>query len=306
MRIRTTGNLAVRLRAALNLGTRLPSQPLIKRGIVMRAGLVAVLCLVMMYGAEVRPAQAGNCPDDRDRLTDEQEADLGTDHCKADSDFDQLIDGFEANPYLITVGDEAREVETDPLDPDYDKDGLTDGAEVVGFPITINGEDVTVSTDPTRSDSDGDGLFDTQEINDTKTHPGKAYGDGDGIPDPVELRAYFIQINGQPRSVKTDPNEADTDGDGLSDGDERDIFLTDPTKRDTDNDGIDDGTEARGLVMMVGGVRRNVDTSPTNPDTDGDGLSDGDELIVTGPIPPIPTPTMTACPTEMRSTALPW
>ncbi len=66
---------------------------------------------------------------DFDGLTDDQERDLGTDHLKADSDGDGLIDYAEVNIYL-----------SNPLDVDTDDDGYNDGKEVTnGFDPTRPG-----------------------------------------------------------------------------------------------------------------------------------------------------------------------
>ncbi|MBU6160778.1 MAG: DUF4215 domain-containing protein, partial [Myxococcales bacterium] len=78
-------------------------------------------------------AQGDACDDDDDNdgLTDEEEADLGTDPTNADTDGDGLSDGDEVNTH-----------ETDPTNPDTDGDGLSDGDEVN-----------THETDPTNPDT---------------------------------------------------------------------------------------------------------------------------------------------------------
>jgi hypothetical protein len=56
---------------------------------------------------------------DNDGLTNDQEASLGTDPQKGDSDGDGISDGDEVNTY-----------HSNPLNPDSDNDGMRDGAEV--------------------------------------------------------------------------------------------------------------------------------------------------------------------------------
>jgi MYXO-CTERM domain-containing protein len=86
---------------------------------------------------------------DSDALLDVEEAFIGTDPAKPDTDGDGINDGIE-----LTV---ART--TDPLKADTDGDGLKDGQEDAnGNGITDAGE-----TDPTLYDTDGDGMSDALE-----------------------------------------------------------------------------------------------------------------------------------------------
>jgi hypothetical protein len=78
--------------------------------------------------------------DDRDGLTNEQEADLGTLSGDRDTDRDGLDDGQEVNVY-----------KSDPLNTDSDKDGLKDGDEV------------SKGSDPLNTDSDRDGVPDNRD-----------------------------------------------------------------------------------------------------------------------------------------------
>ncbi len=102
---------------------------------------------------------------DGDGLTDEEEANLGTDPKDADSDNDGLSDGEEVDDY-----------DTDPLDADSDNDGLTDGEEVEDH-----------DTDPKDADSDNDGLSDGEEVDDYDTDPLDADSDNDGVKDGEEV-----------------------------------------------------------------------------------------------------------------------
>jgi hypothetical protein len=83
---------------------------------------------------------AGPVDTDGDGLTDDEEADLGTDPELADTDGDGLDDGVEV--------DEA----TDPTNADSDGDGLGDGDEI------------TAGTDPLVEDTDGDSYTDGDEV----------------------------------------------------------------------------------------------------------------------------------------------
>ena len=192
---------------------------------------------------------------DRDGLTDEIEAILGTDPTKVDCDGDGIADGEEV---LLR--------RTDPLKTDTDADGAADNAEVV------NG------TDPNDVDTDGDSLTDASD-----PYPWRADGDGDGLPDEAEF------------ARGTDPLKRDTDGSGASDGWEvlagtdplipgdDGVLLRSPQAIDSDADGLTDGEEA-----ALGTDSHDPDTDgdrvgdfndatlcvALNPDTDGDGLDD--------------------------------
>ncbi|MCK6503439.1 hypothetical protein L6R53_08590, partial [Myxococcota bacterium] len=122
---------------------------------------------------------------DGDRLTDEEEADLGTDPLDPDTDDDGLGDG-----------DEVLDIGTDPLDEDSDDDGLTDGDEVEVF-----------DTDPLDADSDDDDLLDGEEVWETGTDPLDEDSDDDDLTDGEE-----VDIHG------TDPLDPDTDDGTVEDG----------------------------------------------------------------------------------------
>lgn len=124
---------------------------------------------------------------DGDGLTDQEEAELGTDPNNADSDDDGLTDSEEVNEY-----------NTDPLNADTDGDGLNDGDEVMSH-----------NTDPLNEDSDGDGINDGDEVNEYRTDPNDEDSDGDGISDYDEVFTH-----------NSDPNNEDSDGDGFTDSEE--------------------------------------------------------------------------------------
>ena len=99
---------------------------------------------------------------DGDGIANEDEAALGTDPLKPDTDGDGLLDGWET-----TVSG------TDPTKADSDGDGLSDFAEVVVH-----------RTDPNDPDSDGDGVNDGDEI--AAEGPGLAPCDDLRVFDPSD------------------------------------------------------------------------------------------------------------------------
>ncbi len=133
---------------------------------------------------------------DGDKVSDEEEAALGTDPQNADSDGDGFTDGYE-----LVNGLDPGAVD-DPA-ADRDGDGLTESQELAR------------GLDPRQADTDGDGLADGAEVA-TGTDPRQADGDGDGLPDGAEV------------THGTDPFKPDTDGGGRSDGEEVRFDGTDP------------------------------------------------------------------------------
>ncbi|MGD8626149.1 MAG: Ig-like domain-containing protein, partial [Anaerolineae bacterium] len=137
-----------------------------------------------------------SAPDrDGDRLSNEYEADLGTDPDLWDTDGDGLDDKFEV--------DNREDVGCDPLAADTDGDGLSDAREY------------HLKTGVDQPDSDDDGLLDGEEV----FHQDIFDTDGDGNTDewlggwlvddlPETAQAYW---------VSSDPTQADADDDGLDD-----------------------------------------------------------------------------------------
>lgn len=105
---------------------------------------------------------------DADGLTNDEEADLGTDPEDADSDNDGLSDGDE-----VDLG-------TDPLVADSDGGGTEDGDEVDAGTNPLDSDD-------DEADSDGDGLTDDDEEDTYGTDPDEADTDGDGVSDGDEV-----------------------------------------------------------------------------------------------------------------------
>ncbi len=163
-----------------------------------------------------------------------------TNPCLADTEHDEMPDGYETNNQL------------NPLDPrdaneDKDRDGLT------------NLEEFIFKTNPTIADTDSDGLNDGLEVKISRTSPIKDDTDGDGIVDGKE----DTNRSGLVDPGETDPNRFDTDGDGLSDGLE--IGLTNPQGKHSDP------------KKFQPDLDRLSKTNPLAADTDGDGILDGNE-----------------------------
>lgn len=233
---------------------------------------------------EVPPAPApteappADVDSDGDGLTDDEEAEIGTDPTAIDSDGDGLFDGDE-----ISRG-------TNPFLPDTDEDGVLDGDEVL-----------TAGTDATLADTDGDGLGDADEAI-AGTDPFVVDTDGDGLTDGEEVVRGSDPLAGgaeptadadaegtaatepdgteEPAVTETAGGDgggvgADTDDDGLTDAEEATLG-TNPNVADTEADGVPDGDE----VNQYG-------TNPLVADSDGDGISDLNEVIAA----PTSTPT---------------
>ena len=221
------------------------------------------------------------CDDDRDGddLTNDEEADIGTDPDDADTDDDGVDDGTE-------VGDEDP---TNPLDPDTDGDRLCDGPEDVedvctgGEDLDADGEVGPEETDPNEADTDGGTVPDGDEVLDDGTDPLDPSddirppddADGDGLTDDEET-----DVHG------TNPLDPDTDADGVGDGTEvLDDGETDPLDPDTDGDGLCDGPQdvdeecIAGEDLDADGAVDDGETDPNDADTDDDGLEDGAEVI---------------------------
>ena len=135
-------------------------------------------------GASVYVYASPDPDDDNDGLSDENEANYGTDPLNADSDGDTLEDGWEVDAGIS------------PTDIDSDDDGLTDNDEV------------GLGTNPASADEDNDGLIDPDELT-AGTMSNNADSDDDGVNDGDEVQTYG-----------SDPLDTDSDDDGLLDGEE--------------------------------------------------------------------------------------
>ena len=108
-------------------------------------------------------AAEGQRDDDGDGLTNDQEAQIGTDPQNPDTDGDGLGDGAEVNVYR-----------TNPLNPDSDADRLNDGSEI------------DIGTNPLNPDTDNDRLIDGAE-SPPCPNPLNPDTDSDGIIDGIDL-----------------------------------------------------------------------------------------------------------------------
>jgi hypothetical protein len=225
---------------------------------------------------------------DRDGLTDEVEATLGTDPSNVDSDGDTLGDGEE----VLLRG-------SDPLQTDTDGDSVSDNIEVANGTAPNNFDtdgdllDDGVDPYPWRADGDGDGVLDIDDAS-----PLLRDADGGGASDGAERMAgtnpsdpgddhqsidsdHDFLTDGDEFALGTDPFNPDSDGDRVLDGVE--AGLCDPLKVDTDGDTINDAIE-RAASMKCDqpdsdhdGLADNEEVGPTVADQDGDGLIDGVE-----------------------------
>ena len=220
------------------------------------------------------PNVGGDDDPDEDGLTNDEEAEIGTNPNNPDTDLDGLTDGAEnAGP-------------TDALDADTDDDGINDGDEMAGptSPVDADSDDDGIQdgtetgvTDPV-ADPDSEGpavgtdvdVFVPDADDSTTTDPMDVDTDDGGVNDGVEDANHNGAIDvgeGNPNAAGDD----DPDGDGLT-NDQEGYLGTDPSVADTDGDGIDDGDELGG-----DGSLDEDDTNPLDADTDDDGLADGDE-----------------------------
>ena len=148
---------------------------------------------------------------DGDGLDGQQEAELGTDPNKADTDGDGSNDNVDNCP----INSNPQQVDTDKdgagnlCDPDDDNDGLTDV------------EENERGSDPFKADTDDDTVGDAAD-----NCPADANSD----------QADFDQDN------KGDVCDADDDNDGLSDIDEANAG-TNPKDVDSDDDTVEDGAD---------------------------------------------------------------
>ncbi len=149
---------------------------------------------------------------DNDGLTDEREAELGTDPEDDDSDNDGLKDGAEVNTHS-----------TDPLNPDTDAGGDGDGDEIEAGTDPLDPTDDSTYVEPA-VDTDGDGLSDEDEDL-LGTDPEDDDSDNDGLKDGEEVNTYG-----------TDPLDPDSDNDGTKDGDEVDAGTDPLTNENVDED----------------------------------------------------------------------
>jgi hypothetical protein len=187
---------------------------------------------------------------DNDGLTDAEEAIIGTDPTKKDTDGDGIDDNVEVGVNKVYNAG----TDTNPLDKDTDDDGLSDGAETGVDGIYTAGTD----TNPLNIDTDGDGIQDGTEKGITAPI---ADPDGAGPILGTNTGVFVADADG---STTTDPLDTDTDNDGLLDGIE-----------DANKNGKQDSPVIGNSTTVGSG-----ETDPSDPDSDGDLLTDGNEVLV--------------------------
>ena len=215
---------------------------------------------------QTQAAISGQEDTDGDGLTNNEEAQIGTDPLNPDTDGDGLKDGEEVKTYR-----------TNPLVLDTDNDGLGDGEEVLqrrtdplnpdtDADLLIDGDEIKRNTDPLNPDTDADLLTDGDEVK-RRTDPLRPDTDQDGLNDGTEV------------SLGTDPLKPDTDNDQLMDGQENQN-CPHPLNPDTDRDGIIDG--------------RDLDPcDPNNPSLTATAIAGAptNAPLPTVPLPTVPIPT---------------
>ena len=201
---------------------------------------------------------------DGDGLPDWFEKELGTDPNKADTDGDDLLDGYE---YF--------ELDTDFLKIDTDGNGILDGDEDLDEDKLTNIEEFNLKTNPINKDTDGDRLLDGDEVKKFFTNP-LVYDEIDMTIDSDEDGLF----DGLERILGTNESDPDTDSDGLSDYHEYFVQRTNSLEVDTDENGLSDAEEDSdkdGLNNLEEYINK---TNPFEADTDCDGLSDYDEVNI--------------------------
>ncbi|SEB00615.1 Alpha-tubulin suppressor [Thiothrix caldifontis] len=230
---------------------------------------------------------------DGDGLDDAEEAALGTDPTKADTDNDgendkaevganlnaptntdgdAIIDALES---ILTDTDSDGEVdeldEDNANDNDNDGDGINNSVETAAGSNPLDPTSKPVDTDAdgtpdvTDTDDDNDGLPDSDEAT-AGTNPLLADTDGDGKDDKTEVGADVnapVDSDGDGKADAIESSKADSDNDGVVDEQDKDNL--DPTN-DNDGDGLGNISE------------KTLGTDPLLADTDADGKDDKAEI----------------------------
>lgn len=210
--------------------------------------------------------------DDGDGLTNEQEANLGSNPDSIDSDKDGLPDNYELGSSLTKPWDHDADGIPDLIDPDDDGDGVPTVTENAGKNTPSTDTDKDGIADYLDIDDDNDGVL-TKLENYNGNTPVDDDTDKDGIPDYLDkdddgdtISTWYENYNGNT------PTDDDTDKDGRPDyldaDDDNDSILTkyeqpDPNGNGNPDDGIDTDKD---------GLHNYRDT-----DDDGDGVSTRNE-----------------------------
>lgn len=176
----------------------MPTPSSTRRRSTVAASLVAVVVLsTVMVGS----ASAATTDPDRDGLTSAYERDwTRTDPSRKDTDRDGLPDGSEDPDADRLTNKQEATIGTRPRRADTDRDGLRDDRENADGDGLWNWSEFRAGTHPRRGDTDGDGLGDGKEDPDRDglsnateqrvgTHPRRADTDGDGYSDAAERSA---------------------------------------------------------------------------------------------------------------------
>ena len=204
---------------------------------------------------------------------------------------------------------------TDPASADTDGDDLPDGWEVeYSAAVGVNATD-GASVSDLASDTDNDTLTLLQEA-EAGTDPTSADTDGDDLPDgwEVEYNAA-VGVNATDGASASDL-ASDTDNDTLTLLQEAEAG-TDPTSADTDGDDLPDGWEVEYIAIPGVDPLVPANDSVLESDTDGDGLTlleeakankdpetaDNDPMPMPMPMPMNTTTTATTAADTMNTSA---
>ena len=143
---------------------------------------------------------------DNDGLLDSQEAILGTNPLKRDSDGDKVSDAIEIGMDINSPQDSDHDSIIDALDEDDDNDG-----------ILSRDEDINKDSTAINDDTDGDGVPNYLDANDdgddrlTKDEGASKDTDGDGIPDYLDANdnvkntSQMLASKGTPQKTNKEP-----------------------------------------------------------------------------------------------------
>ncbi len=253
------------------------------------------------YGSVLDPANATDSftDSDGDGLSNVEEYQVAytwgaanfTDPTKADTDEDDMPDGWEASNGLNPKDGSNRNEDPDHDGWDKDGDGDVQLSEFDGFarvhvisvePFEEVSANQTVAWAKVTLSGASSGGTQYELIPLTAPVDGFVYSINAELNQEITQRSFVWMniVEHNERFTNIDEYEArDRDGDGVIDG-----RSSDPLNPDTDGDGLLDGIEVMGwniLVVQRGVKEVTVYSDPGVFDTDGDGLNDSREFYVT-------------------------